>query len=200
MEEDIFLIKESKKGNEPCLEKLLGKYKSLANKIARRYFLAGQDEDDLDQEAMIGLFKAFQSFNPEKNDNFKNFASLCINRQIQSAVKSANRLKNKALNNHVSLNNQGGINLTAEDEDGEVLYFIIPSKDQLPDDKLISEEQVEEIKKQIVESLSNNEKKVLALYLKGLSYKQMAEILNLKTKSIENSLYRIKHKLSFLNK
>lgn len=200
MEEDLLLIKEAKKGNEACLEKLLGKYKSLASKIARRYFLAGQDEDDLDQESMIGLFKAFQSFNPNQNDNFKNFASLCINRQIQSAVKSANRLKNKALNNHVSLNNQGGINLSTEDEDGEVLYFIIPAKDQLPDDKLISEEHLKEIKKQIVERLSNNEKKILSLYLKGLSYKQIAEALKLNTKSIENGLYRIKHKLSFLNK
>ena len=200
MEEDLFLIKEAKNGNEICLEKLLGKYKPLANKIARRYFLAGQDEDDLYQEAMIGLFKAFQVFKPSQSDNFKSFASLCINRQIQSAVKSANRLKNKALNDHISLNNQGGINLLAEDDDGEVLYFIIPSKDQLPDDKLISEEHFEEIKKQIVESLSNNEKKVLTLYLKGLSYKQISEALSITTKSVENSLYRIKQKLSFLNK
>ena len=200
MEEDLFLIKEAKNGNEICLEKLLGKYKPLANKIARRYFLAGQDEDDLYQEAMIGLFKAFQVFKPSQNDNFKSFASLCINRQIQSAVKSANRLKNKALNDHISLNNQGGINLLAEDDDGEVLYFIIPSKDQLPDDKLISEEHFEEIKKQIVESLSNNEKKVLTLYLKGLSYKQISEALSITTKGVENSLYRIKQKLSFLNK
>ena len=199
MEEDLFLIQESKNGNEICLEKLLGKYKSLANKIARRYFLAGQDEDDLYQEAMIGLFKAYQSFNINLNESFKSFASLCINRQIQSAVKSANRLKNKALNEHISLNNQGGVSLIDE-EDGEVLYFVIPSKEQLPDDKLISKEQLSEIVSAIIQSLSTTEKKVLAQYLKGFSYQKIAETLNCSTKSIENSLYRIKQKLSHLNK
>lgn len=191
------LIISAKGGNELALEQLLGKYKPLANKIARRYFLAGQDEDDLYQEAMIGLFKAYQSFKIEQNESFKSFATLCINRQIQTAVKAANRLKNKALNEYVSLNNQGGFNVLEEDED-EILYFVIPSKEQLPDDKLISKEHLTEIKTAIIKSLSPAEKKVLALYLKGLSYKEMANLLSLTSKGIENRLYRIKQKLSYL--
>ena len=46
---------------------------------------------------MIGLFKAYQSFDSEIKSDFKSFASLCINRQIQSAIKSANR-QNRPLN------------------------------------------------------------------------------------------------------
>ena len=190
------LIKLAKQGNSDALEKILTNYKPLAGKIARRYFLAGQDEDDLYQEAMIGLFKALQSFSG--NGEFKSFATLCINRQIQSAVKTANRKKNRALNEYISLNNQGGIDILQDDDEDDVLLFIIPSTEQLPDDKLISKEKLQEMKTKIINSLSNYEKKVLTLYLKGFSYKEIGKFLNKDTKSIENALSRIKTKLNFL--
>ena len=195
--EDIDLIRKAKQGDETSLELLLAKFKPLACKIARRYFLAGQDEEDLYQEAMIGLFKAEQSFNENAGQDFKSFATLCINRQIQTAVKNSNRKKNKILNESISLNNQGGIDLYESDDD-EQLYFIIPSSSPLPDDELIYKEKVDEIKNAIDQKLSTYERKVLSLYLKGLSYKEMGQILEKETKSIENCLSRIKSKLSYL--
>src|SRR5574344_1069455 len=108
---DLDLIERAKKGDGLALEDLFSKYKSLAIKITRRYFLAGQDYNDLYQEAMIGLFKAYQNYKNNINSDFKSFASLCINRQILSAIKIANRQKNKALNDYTSLNNQGGYDL-----------------------------------------------------------------------------------------
>lgn len=195
--EDIDLIQKAKQGDETSLELLLAKFKPLACKIARKYFLAGQDEEDLYQEAMIGLFKAEQSFNETAGQDFKSFATLCINRQIQTAVKNSNRKKNKILNESISLNNQGGIDVY-ESDDEEQLYFIIPSSSPLPDDELIYKEKVDEIKNAIDQKLSTYERKVLSLYLKGLSYKEMGQILEKETKSIENCLSRIKSKLSYL--
>lgn len=195
--EDIDLIRKAKQGDETSLELLLAKFKPLACKIARKYFLAGQDEEDLYQEAMIGLFKAEQSFNEAAGQDFKSFATLCINRQIQTAVKNSNRKKNKILNESISLNNQGGID-NYESDDEEQLYFIIPSSSPLPDDELIYKEKVDEIKNAIDQKLSTYERKVLSLYLKGLSYKEMGQILEKETKSIENCLSRIKSKLSYL--
>lgn len=195
--EDLELIRKAKQGDETSLELLLAKFKPLACKIARRYFLAGQDEEDLYQEAMIGLFKAEQSFNENAGQDFKSFATLCINRQIQTAVKNSNRKKNKILNESISLNNQGGIDIYESDDD-EQLYFIIPSSSPLPDDELIYKEKVDEIKNAINQKLSVYERKVLSLYLKGLSYKEMGQILEKETKSIENCLSRIKSKLSYL--
>ena len=195
--EDIDLIRKAKQGDETSLELLLAKFKPLACKIARKYFLAGQDEEDLYQEAMIGLFKAEQSFNETAGQDFKSFATLCINRQIQTALKNKKKKKNKILNESISLNNQGGIDVY-ESDDEEQLYFIIPSSSPLPDDELIYKEKVNEIKNAIDQKLSTYERKVLSLYLKGLSYKEMGQILEKETKSIENCLSRIKSKLSYL--
>ena len=51
---------------------------------------------------------------------------------------------------------------------------------------------------EIVKNLSDYEKKVLTLYLKGLKYKEMSFALGKDIKSVENSLTRIKNKLKFL--
>ena len=196
---DNELIKLAREGNTECVDHLFAKYKPLAKKISRRYFLAGGDTDDIFQEAMIGLFKGFQSYKISENSDFKNFASLCITRQIQTAIKSANRLKNKLLTEAISLNNQGAFEITGRDEDEEH-FFIVQSNDQTAENALISKENVDEMLKQITNILSPMEKQVLRRYLDGLSYKEIGKLLDKSTKSVENALTRIKSKLSFIKK
>ena len=53
---------------------------------------------------MIGLFKAIQNFNQEKQNTFKSFANICIERQLITAIKSSNRQKHMPLNSYLSLN------------------------------------------------------------------------------------------------
>ena len=199
-ETDEVLIKEAREGNELSREEIFARYKPLAKKISRRYFLSGADEDDIFQEGMMGLFKGFMSYNLSSKTSFKSFATLCINRQIQTAVKSANRLKNRVLSEAISLNSQGGFEISQSEDDDENVFYIVPSTSPSPDDTLISEETVHDMLKKIAEVLSDYEKKILGYYLDGYSYKQMAAKLNKTSKSVENALTRIKIKLNFIKK
>ena len=88
------LIAEAKNHNEDAMEQLMREFKPKVIAISREYFLIGADFDDLIQEGMIGLYKAIRVYDETKNHNFSAFASLCIHRQIQNAVKNANRKKN----------------------------------------------------------------------------------------------------------
>lgn len=196
---DNELISGARNGNNEYIDILFTRYKPLAKKISRRYFLAGGDQDDTFQEAMIGLFKGFQSYKITNNSDFKSFATLCITRQIQSAIKSANRLKNKMLTEAISLNNQGAFEY-ADDLDGEEYSFVLPSN--LPDaeNTLISKENVDEMLTQINENLSPLEKQVLHYYLEGKSYKEISIAIDKSIKSVENALTRIKCKLAFIKK
>ncbi len=196
---DNELISGARNGNNEYIDILFTRYKPLAKKISRRYFLAGGDQDDTFQEAMIGLFKGFQSYKISTNSDFKSFATLCITRQIQSAIKSANRLKNKMLTEAISLNNQGAFEY-ADDLDGEEYSFVLPSN--LPDaeNTLISKENVDEMLAQINEILSPLEKQVLHYYLEGKSYKEISIAIDKSIKSVENALTRIKCKLAFIKK
>ena len=100
-EELIFKIR---KGDLKAQNYLLEKYRNLVNMKSNRFFLVGAETDDMVQEGMIGLFKAIQSFDLEKNNSFKTFANLCIERQLITAIKTSNRQKHMPLNSSFSLN------------------------------------------------------------------------------------------------
>ena len=194
---DEKLIEKAKAGDENALDFLLAKYKRLACKIARSYFLIGAEYEDLVQEAMIGLYKAYMSYNSQNGASFSTFARQCITRNIQTAVKTANRKKNQMLNNSISLSNQGSVVVHSEKDD-EDINLIIPSNMLPPDEKLIENEKLNYIKEKIKNVLSKLELEVLINYLNGNSYTQIAKKMNMSNKSVDNALSRVRQKLSFL--
>lgn len=194
---DEQLIEQAKAGNMNALDCLMNRYKVLASKVARSYFLVGAEYEDLLQEAMIGLYKAYLNYDKNSKASFSTFARTCITRNVQTAIKTANRKKNQILNNSVSLSSQGGILTPNENEEDEIT-LIIPSNALGPDEKLIESEKLMQIKENIKKSLSKLELNVLALYLAGFSYVQIAHRLQMSAKSIDNALSRIKRKLSYL--
>lgn len=191
---DEQVLAEYKTGDEQALDFLLEKYKSLASKIARSYFLIGAESEDILQEAMIGLYSACRTYN-QSASSFKSFATLCITRAVQSAVRKANRLKNKLLNESISLSNQGSVILDGKDEDDDGVNLYVSSDIQDPEDVLLQEERKKELHKIISENLSLKEKQVLILYLNGLSYSEIAEKIGANTKTVDNAISRTKKKL-----
>lgn len=81
------------------------RYRETVNMKVSKYYINGAEKEDIVQEGLIGLFKAIKSFNQEKENSFKSFANLCIERQIITAIKGSNRQKHIPLNSYVSLNN-----------------------------------------------------------------------------------------------
>ncbi len=188
-EELVFL---SQNGKESAENELLEKYKDLVMKISRGYFIIDGELEDIVQEGMIGLYKAIKNYNPDKNTTFKTFAITCIKHQIQSAIKKANTKKNLPLSSSVSLQSFSEKN---EDEDFLPISLIFQSS---PAEKIIDKENYHDLVERIHRTLSKKEFDVFKYYLKGYTYKEIAEILNLKEKSIDNSLSRIKNKLKDL--
>ncbi len=174
-----------------ALEYLLNKYKNFVRSKARSYFLIGADHEDIVQEGMIGLYKAIRDFKPDKLSSFRAFAELCITRQIITAIKTATRQKHIPLNSYVSLNKP----LYDEESDRTLLDVIIEGRATNPEELLISQEDLMSIRDKIDEVLSGLEQEVLAAYLDGESYQEIAENLGRHVKSIDNALQRVKRKL-----
>lgn len=166
------------------VEEYLEKYKPLVISIARRYYLVGAEMDDLVQEGMIGLYKAINTFSSNKNASFQTFANLCITRQIQTAIKNGNRLKNSFFKEIMN-------------EDDSTLKLLL-SDEPNPEDKIIIEEDFLEVKREINAKLTKLEKLVLKKFLEGNSYEQIAEFLKISKKSVDNALNRVREKLKYL--
>lgn len=196
MEEELIL--KAKQGDESALEQLMEIYKPKVVQIARKYFLVNSSFDDVIQEGMCGLFKAYRTFDINSNVSFKTYATLLINRQIQTAIKSNNRNKNTPINTYFSINNQGKILFSSSNEDGENEEengFFLPSNNLTPEESVLFREKICEINKFVEKILSSFEKKVLHLFIAGLNYVEIAKKLKKEPKSIDNALCRIKIKL-----
>src|SRR6185295_16133333 len=61
-----------------------------------------KDADDRIQEGLVGLYKAVRDYRWDRESSFRNFAELCITRQIITAVKTSTRNKHTPLNEYVS--------------------------------------------------------------------------------------------------
>src|SRR5207237_1564334 len=90
-------------GDTDALNTLLERYRRFARAKSRGYFLVGADSDDIEQEGMIGLYKAIRDFRPDRQASFRAFAELCITRQIITAIKTATRQKPRPLNQYLSI-------------------------------------------------------------------------------------------------
>ena len=190
---DEELIKLSKKDDKSALDFLIERYKETVNIKVSKYYINGAEKEDIVQEGLIGLFKAIKSFDPDKDNSFKNFANLCIERQVITAVKGSNRQKHLPLNSYVSLNNP-----TFENNEGETENSLIDVLDvntvEDPLDTITKNEYFKNVEKTIDKSLSSFEKQVLNKYVEGQSYAQIAESLKSPVKSVDNAIQRIRKK------
>lgn len=190
--EDKILLEKIKNGNNEALETLINKYKELVNMKVGKYFIIGAEKEDIYQEGMIGLYKAIKSFDVEKQNSFKTFANLCIERQLITAIKSSNRQKHMPLNSYLSLNGAA-----YDDENDTSLLEIFNSHTvEDPLETLTKKEYFKSVEDKIEENLSEFEKQVLHRYVKGESYTTIAEKLDSPVKSIDNAIQRIRKKAS----
>ncbi len=187
---DEQIIELVRSGDQMAQDYLLNKYKTLVKSKARAYFLIGADREDIIQEGMIGLYKAVRDYHPEKNASFRSFADLCINRQIITAIKTANRQKHIPLNSSVSLNKQ----VYGSDEEETYIDFLKTEEATSPEAIFIGIENKNFILEHFSKALSSFESQVLSLYLQGRSYSRIAEITGKPEKSIDNALQRVKKK------
>ena len=188
---DEEVIKKIKQGDEQALSYLLDKYKELVNIKVSKYYMIGAEKDDTVQEGMIGLFKAIKSFDDTKQNSFKTFANICVERQLITAIKSSNRQKHMPLNSYLSLNNSAYEN---DDNDEELINTFDSKSIEDPLDTVMKKEYYEQIENSIDKTLSGFEKQVLNRYIKGESYVQIAEKLDAPVKSVDNAIQRIRKK------
>ena len=191
---DEQVVAQAQQGDAVAVEYLLGKYKNFVRSKARSYFLIGADHEDIVQEGMIGLFKAVRDYQPERLSSFRAFAELCITRQIITAIKTATRQKHVPLNSYVSLNKP----IYEEESDRTLMDVITEGRSSDPEELLIGQESYVSIESRIDQALSPLERKVLAAYLDGKSYQEIAKNLGRHVKSIDNALQRVKRKLEHL--
>lgn len=157
----------------------------------KRYWVNGYSYDDIQSECYILLLRAIDTFNPEINPNFKHYCGLMFNGRVISLIKESQRGKSLALNSSVSIdaiqtNHVNGEEFKLEDmmrDDRKMFSEVIEKRDYC-----------ENLKEKLYRHLTKKESDVFDLFLEHYSYEEIAQMLSIKNKSVDNAIQRVKKK------
>jgi RNA polymerase sporulation-specific sigma factor len=190
--DDHYLVALAKEGKPDAYDAIIRRYRGFVRLKASSYFLLGGESDDLIQEGLLGLYKAVRDYRTDRESSFRNFAELCITRQIITAVKTATRNKHTPLNQYVSFSQSPA----ATGDSDSTLDEILPGPTAAdPVNQVIATEELASLVSCLSSVLSDLESRVLSLYLDGYSYEVVAERLDCDTKTVDNALQRVKRKV-----
>ena len=192
---DAEIVARAQMGYTDAAEHLLYKYRNLVRSKVKSYFLVGAEREDLLQVGMIGLWQAIVDYKSVKATSFPAFAKVCIHRHIITAIKAATRQKQLPLNTSLSLE------VPSEDESSDWNMSDILHADEAsdPEELLLRREDRDTLQDMLQQMLSEFEWRVLSGYQMGKSYREIADELRCKTKSVDNALARIKRKVSTIS-
>lgn len=191
--EDGELLQMINESSEEAKDILFQKYKYIIDIEVKKYInmanMLGYDYNDLYQDALLGFADALNSYRDDKDAALPSFITLCVDRKLQVSIIKAGRIKNKLINDSLSL---------------EHVYsqFTVPLKDILSDnsendplENIVKEEKLQELTDKIKEVLSDGEYEVYCLMISGLKYGEIAILLDKTPKQVDNTMQRIKNKI-----
>ena len=183
--------------NEDAINLVIEKYKkvilSILKELLEQYNIVGYEVSDLYQEGLIGLLNAIHSYKESANISFYTYASKCIKNNIMTAIKQSFRQKNRILNNSYSLDK-------LFEESNEAYYNILKDNSFEPSKVLFAVENENDLIHRLKAKLSKSENIIFDLRIKGLRNIEIAELLNIDRKNVENTMFRISRKYDELVK
>lgn len=178
-EENLKVLKEIRNGREELSEVLVMHNLRLClfvmNKKLKYY--NGNDTEDIFQICTIGLIKAVNNFDIEKNILFSTFAIKCIENEINNYFRN-----NYKLNNLVSLNEKEFSD--QEEEKIELLVSDINIEEE------VTKKEVSELLLDAINSLEKERVKdaVIMYYLKGIPQGEIASKYNVSRQYVSSLL------------
>lgn len=153
-EEEADMLKKLGEGEKQIRDQLIEHNLRLVVYIARRFENTGVDLDDLVSVGTIGLIKAVNSFNADKNIKLATYASRCIENEILMQLRKTSKIKAEVSLDEPLSGDSEGNELLLED----VLY---DEKQTLGKDMERSSEQ--QILWEIINKLGSREKEIMIM-------------------------------------
>lgn len=157
------------------LAELISRYMKTVFAAAARYSQTA-DREELVSDGMQGLMAAIQSYNGEKGE-FSAYAYACIDNRLKNTVKRSLRRKN-----------------ILSDTDSEELANIADTK-PTPEQIVIDRESTALLLRNMRTNLTALELRCMEGVMMGLSYEEIARMMNVDKKSVDNAVSRARTKL-----
>ena len=174
------LILAVRAGDQNAFDTLLDQYRPLIDASVARF---SSDEafslycEDLKQEASVVFYNSILAYDLEQTEvEFGLFAKICIYNALVSFLRAMKRRSAEPV--------------------AEIPHNLITVQDfEDPSARMLEQERLKSLYAVIRKNLSELEYKVWQLYISGRSASEIATLLSIDEKSVNNAIYRIRKKL-----
>ena len=168
-------IAQAAAGDQEAFALLVRRMMPLIHDQMRRLGTVGVDDEDLVQEALMGLLAAVRTYRPDGGAAFTTYATTCIRNRLLTAVR------------------RNGIRMDHEQslEDSPEVAVIHDDPAHL----LMYKEELDDLLTQMRIHLTAMEYQVLMLWMRGFSYTEIAARLGITAKAVDNAIQRIRRKI-----
>lgn len=170
-----------KNGSNDAFNELTMRYLDVIGFIARKYSAESYEHNDFVQEGLYALLLSCKNYDEGCNTSFKSYVSVAVERRFISIIRKSNAKRKTPQSSYVQIDS---IDETIEDAS------------QSPEELVMCKEHLKSVLDKLKNLLSKTEYDVLMLYGNGLSYKQIAGMLDISEKSADNALQRARKKIS----
>ncbi|HEY6731866.1 MAG TPA: sigma-70 family RNA polymerase sigma factor [Solirubrobacterales bacterium] len=192
---DAELVLRARGGDQIAAQRLVRRHRGLAKIHALDYFAPGLERDDLIAEGLLGLAKAIRDYRPDRDSGFRNFADICVKRQVITAIKTANRTKHKPLNHFASFSQP-----LSSDSDTTLEEILAGPLNRDPAAMLENAQESAGAASGLAVGLSRctlvERESIKAVYERGESYDEVGARFGVSPKTIDNAIVRGKRKLA----
>lgn len=185
------LIKMAQAGDNLAMEMLIKSHRDFIKKMSNKYFTDSGDKEDMEQVATIALWDAIMKWNGK--GDFEAFAGMIIKRKLTDEIRKDDTEKAKLNNLAQSID----ATISDDGEGGELtMRDTLVSKEASPEEMYLGKEGARDLMNFMRDKFSQAERDVVLRYIKGYKISEIAEEMNMKYKSVENALMRVKNKLA----
>lgn len=167
VKEEQFYLNAYKNGDLKARNILIEHNLRLVAHIIKKYISTEKDPDDLLSIGTIGLIKAIQSFNPDKNCRLATYAAKCIDNELLMMLRSEKRSISE-----VSIYDPIGF-----DKEGNQINLIdvIGQDNPEPIDNICRSESINDLIRQLPKVLSHREYKIIVMRYGLCGHKELTQ-------------------------
>lgn len=190
--EYLYMIR---KNDEDALEIMMDKFDRLVWSRAHFYFNMyrpqGISVQDLYQEGRIALYESFFSYQEERNVGLAYYIDLCVSSRIKTELRRCRGYSYRMLDTSYSLD-------MSISEDGSLCLGDLVSDDNIKSDpaRMSHYFEAKEILNKIYSGLSDLEKEICQLRQDGFSYNEIALLLKIEAKKVDNVVQKVRRLVS----
>ena len=184
------LISLAQEGDSFALEVLVNNYEDFIRKVSSKYFFGKDyDKEDVEQIATIAFWDAVMKW--DKSGDFEAFAGMVMKRKLVDELNKVSAEKR-----YLNQSAQSFDTPLAGEDDDMTIGDTLASKSGSAEDEYMGIEGYKALKSFMENTLSDNERKVIRMYIQGYKVSQIAEEIGMKYKSAENAIQRVKGKVA----